>query len=192
MHIYSHSRLGDIDNKANLLDLRIDTLRCLDNRDWVIVPKPRHSSPASAYAVHVLGSDGPAAEFHATWHNSEVLNLQDKSRAYLFARFAWAVIQGVKPFVLAGLTRNVVRVAVDKEGTPTWITGLESGKGLDEQYGGGGSKGATPRKKRSRSTSAADSETEAEEEDKSPTHTPFDPVELDIRLERIKRRKGEE
>jgi len=198
MQRYSRDTVGDIDNQANLLDLRVDTHRCFDNKDWVIVPKPRHSDQAFAsaykYAVHILGADDPAAEFHASWHNSEVLNLQVNTTAYLFARFAWAVIQRVKQFVLGGVARNVVRVAVDEEGTPTWKTGLQSDKWLNEQYGAGGSKGATPRKKGSHDTSAADSEAEAEEEgeDESLTHTPFDPVELDIRLETIKRRQREE
>ncbi|KAB5585667.1 hypothetical protein GE09DRAFT_1071503 [Coniochaeta sp. 2T2.1] len=187
MQKYSHNGLQDIDNKRNLLNLRIDLRRTLDNKDWVVAPKPTGSNPPFAYAVHVLGSDAPAAEFHTTWHNSEVLNLQDNSKAYLFARFAWAVIQGVKPFILAGVSRNVARVVVDNQGTPTWKTGPESAKVLDEQYGGGGSKGATPRNKRSRITSAADSE--AEEDDEC---TPFDPLELDTCLERIKRQREEE
>lgn len=185
----------DIDNKANLLYLKIDTRRCFDNRDWVIVPKPTHSEPASVYAVHILTNDRPAAEFHRLFHNRQILYLQDSSKPYLSARFAWAILQGVKPFLLAGVPRNIIRVKVDdKEGTCTWETELVSAEVLEDQYGGGGSKGATPRKKRSRITSAADSEAEEEEEeeDESSTITPLDPVELRIRLESVKKRTGEE
>ncbi|OIW25614.1 hypothetical protein CONLIGDRAFT_647355 [Coniochaeta ligniaria NRRL 30616] len=197
MFTHSCGQLGGIDNNANLLYLRIDTHRSFDNKDWVIVPKPTYSDPEFTYAVHVLDCDKPAAQFYTNWHNCEVLNLQDNSKAYLFARFAWAVIQGVKPFLMAGIPRNIVRVEADKKGTSTWEVKLVSGKELDELYGEGGSEGATPRKNLKRTRSQADSETEWEEEDERSvdgilTHTPFDPVELSIRLEMIKRRKGED
>lgn len=118
-------------------------------------------------SVHILSSDDPATEFHAPWHNSEVLDLQNESRAYLFARFTWAVIQSLKPFVLARVTRNVVRVAVDRKGYLMWKARLELGKGIDEQYG---------------NTSAADSEAE------SSTQTLRDSIEPNIHLKRLKLR----
>ncbi|KAK3363607.1 hypothetical protein B0T25DRAFT_469841 [Lasiosphaeria hispida] len=152
--------LPDIDNKANLLPLRKDIHYSFDTRWFVIVPKmvttdsSLQASPQ--YVTHIISQS--AAELWPTYHTTIVESIHPRSQAYLFARFAWAILFRVKLFVIAGEPRHVIRVARTPAGTKKYKTEHCSGAELENAYGGGGSKAATPlytRKRRSAQASTA-------------------------------------
>jgi len=152
--------LPDIDNKANLLPLRKDIHYTFDARWFVIVPKmvttdsSLQASPQ--YVTHIISRS--AAELWPTYHTTIVESIHSGSRAYLFARFAWAILFRVKLFVIAGEPRHVIRVARTPAGTKEYKTEHCGGAELENAYGGGRSKAATPlyaRKRRSAQASTA-------------------------------------
>ncbi|KAF4430855.1 hypothetical protein CFRS1_v009596 [Colletotrichum fructicola] len=116
-----------------------------------------------AYVLHVFGSN--IEEFSDMYHNTCVQYLDNTSRQYLFARLAWTILILLKPFVLAGTNRFVIRNNGQAAGM--WVTEDLSGSKLSSLYGGGGSRSASP-KKRSRQredeVSLADSDDEWYEE----------------------------
>ncbi|PGG97114.1 hypothetical protein AJ79_09342, partial [Helicocarpus griseus UAMH5409] len=153
--------LGDIDDSVNLFPLRPDIHKCFDKRWFVIVPKVAGGGIAPEmmtgtrsprYVSHILSTS--AAEYWPTYHNTIVQYLENDSRPYLFARFAWAILLFVKPFITAGDPRHVVRLQVS-----TGIEDVEmvrkaellSGAQLKASYSDGGSKSAIPKKRRSES-----------------------------------------
>jgi hypothetical protein len=154
--------LGDIDNPLNLLPLRPDIHKCFDKRFFVFVPKAAGRGSASTlemetssrspqYVSHILSAS--AAEYWPTYHNTIIQYLEDGARPYLFARFAWAILLFVKPFITSGFSRHVVslHVSTNSEGLDEIVRKPEllSGAILLSRYGGGGSKSATPKKRKS-------------------------------------------
>ncbi|KAK0657765.1 hypothetical protein B0T16DRAFT_425889 [Cercophora newfieldiana] len=130
--------LPDIDNKANLLPHRKDIHYSFDTRWFVIVPK-------------MVTTD-------SSLQTSPQYSIHPKSQAYLFARFAWAILFRVKLFVIAGEPRHVIRVARTPAGTKKYKTEHCSGAELENAYGGRGSEAVTPlyvRKRRSAQASTA-------------------------------------
>jgi hypothetical protein len=161
--------LGDIDNKANILPLRKDIHYCFDNRWFLIVPKigKVETQPASSpqYVTHIISSS--AAELWPIYHNTLVESLHPKSRDYLFARFAWAVLFRVKGFVVAGLPRYVIRLYRDENGKIEYKAERCTGRVLRIEYGGGGSQTATPLKRKCGLGSRVDEENLAESSEDS-------------------------
>jgi hypothetical protein len=104
--------LGDINNSANILPLRADILHCSDDRWFVIVPK-LVTPPSHQYVTHLISQE--AAELWPAWHNTLVQNIPINSTPYLFAHFAWAVLLRAKPFIIMGISRNMVRLVVKNE-----------------------------------------------------------------------------
>ena len=143
MNIYTNNPLSEIDDFANLLGLRADLHSIFDVRMFAIVPRN------SLLATHVL-SNG-AADYWPTHHNVPVRHLNIQSTPYLFARFAWAVLLGVKPFICQGPPRSVIQLQIDDKDMPSYPVEMLNGGQLTSKYGGGGSKDATPLGKRSRS-----------------------------------------
>ncbi|EEQ84126.1 hypothetical protein, variant [Blastomyces dermatitidis ER-3] len=153
------TNLGDIDDSANLVSLRPDIHKCFDNRWFVIVPKVAGGRDApevvtgtrsAHYVSHILST--AAAEYWPTYHNTIVQYLDSKSRPYLFARFAWAILLFVKPFVTAGDSRHVVRLQAStgvEDVELEWKAEFLSGAQLRASYSGGGLKSATSKKGRS-------------------------------------------
>ncbi|KAK7407884.1 hypothetical protein QQX98_009943 [Neonectria punicea] len=150
MHRYSSGR-GDTENPGNIIPLKSDVHACLDLRECAFVPKPDEAGE-EAPALHVLNSSFP--DFAELFHNSTLMG-NYVCGEYLLARFAWAVIQQVKPFVTEGFQRRIARfgrVSTDDdpmppgkqltEATVDWL----KGDLLREQYGGGGSKRASQTK----------------------------------------------
>ncbi|KAK0713847.1 hypothetical protein B0T26DRAFT_742347 [Lasiosphaeria miniovina] len=129
---------GDINNQGNLLPMRKDLHYYPFNARWfIIIPKV------------------------PTCHNTLVESLHFKSRAYLFARFAWAILFRANLFVIAGQDRQIIQVSRDKSSNVEYKTKYCTGEDLENAYGGGGSKTATPlhpRKNRSGQGSAKESE----------------------------------
>jgi hypothetical protein len=138
--------LPDIDNGANILLLRKDIHYSFDTPWFVIVPRivTTNSSlaPSLQYVTHIISRD--AAELWPAYHLALVESLPTDSRAYLFARFAWAILFQVKLFVIAGRRRHVIRVSRDEAGDVKYETESCTGTELENAYGGGGSKSATP------------------------------------------------
>ncbi|KAL7781692.1 hypothetical protein V8C37DRAFT_398130 [Trichoderma ceciliae] len=136
---------GGIDNEANILRMRKDLHNCFDNRWFAIVPKTTLNG--AQYVTHILPKK--AAEIWPTYHNVGIQLLPTESRPYLFARFAWAILLQVKAWITIGIPRNVIRVQVDKEkGTFEYKMESIAGPQLQFLYGGGGSKAATPMKRK--------------------------------------------
>jgi HNH endonuclease len=158
MRRYGDAVLCDIDNSTNIIPLKTDLLRCFDNRWFAIIPKVMKTTiPHSPqYVTHILRRE--AVELWPTYQNIIVQYLDGKARPYLFARFAWAILLQVKPFITDDLPRHVIRIKISDEDKIEYQKELLSGPQLKAYYGGGGSKGATPKNKRSRTDSRADDE----------------------------------
>ncbi|KAL7627754.1 hypothetical protein AAE478_001949 [Parahypoxylon ruwenzoriense] len=184
--------LGDIDNAANILPLRRDLHKCFDDRWFAIVPKifeagtsvgVTTSSPQ--YVTHILSNE--AAELWPTYHHTIVQSLHNSSRPYLFARFAWAILLRVKPYITAGIPRDVTRVYINNDERKTEYKAERlSGPQLERLYCGGGSKAAisknaTPskRKRSARGKDNADEiSTESSSEDIDDSRNAADNAEL--------------
>jgi len=133
----------DINNQANLVPLRVDIHRAFYRRCWAIVPKRESGADGRVtYVSHFLMPD--AAELWNDHHNIRGSSLTMLSRPYIFARFAWALFLGVKPFILGAQERVIVRVEV-KDGQFKRVEQTLSGAELEKLYGGGGSLAATPK-----------------------------------------------
>ncbi|KAK2789002.1 hypothetical protein FQN53_002818 [Emmonsiellopsis sp. PD_33] len=107
------------------------------------------TSPHPQYVAHILSTG--AVEYYPTLHNTVVQYLNN-TRPYPPAPFAWAVLLLAKPSITNGDRRNVIRlhVSIDEgdirmERKEEFLSGVQ----LRNQYGGGGSKGATPKKRKS-------------------------------------------
>jgi HNH endonuclease len=153
--------LSDIDNRRNILLLRKDIHHCFDNRWFVIVPKiatveTGSATPSIRYVVHIISQD--AVGFWPIYHNTLVGSLCNNHRAYLFARFAWAIFFRVKLFVIKGRPRYIIRIHKDEEGEIEYKVEHCPGKMLSSEYGGGGSQAATPKKRKSGPDSIANDE----------------------------------
>jgi HNH endonuclease len=98
---YGRELLRNIDEPANILPLKVDLHRCFDKRWFAIIPKSIGiSAPYSPqYVTHILLQG--AAELWPTYHNTLVQYLHENAHCYLFARFAWAILLQVKPFISA-------------------------------------------------------------------------------------------
>lgn len=141
----------DTEDSANLAVLRADVHTWLDARGWTIVPK------ANRYIAHVL-DPAQAPEFFCWYHNVELrLSGGRQATEYLFARFAWTVIQLVKPFVMSLSPRAVVHVQTDPEKAVKWVVETMQPGQLDELYGGGGSRSASPNKRKRKQSNTRDS-----------------------------------
>ena len=146
---YGHELLRNIDDPANILPLKVDLHRCFDKRWFAIIPKSTETlAPySSPYVTHILLDE--AAELWPTHHNTLVQYLDEKAHYYLFARFAWAILLQVKPFIIAGFSRHVIRIQMSGEGKTNREETFLNGSQLKAYYAGGGSKRATPINKRS-------------------------------------------
>ncbi|KAG5304192.1 hypothetical protein I7I50_11205 [Histoplasma capsulatum G186AR] len=143
MDIYGLN-LGDIHETTNVLPLRSDIHRCFDNRWFVIVPKTAGtevSTPATLHSpqfvTHILSTE--MAQYWPTYHNTLVQHLQVDCRPYLFARFAWAVLLHVKPFINSGIPRHIIRLQMtSNEGQYVLKRKAEllTGAVLKKSYGG--------------------------------------------------------
>jgi hypothetical protein len=133
----------DVDSDGNLIRLRADIHKVYDALQLVIVPKkeiyaPGNDTGSAVYVVHVV--DSGASEFWALYHNVPLQNIEHTAREYHLARFAIAVIEGVKGFLLQGHPRKVIRI----EGGGDPRTVVLSGTELKDLYGGGGSNASSP------------------------------------------------
>lgn len=144
---YGHDR-KDTEDSANSMHLRADVHAWLDARGWTMVPKA--TPQGHRYVANVL-DPAQAPEFFSWYHNVE-LRLARQAPEYLFARFAWTVIQLVKPFVISLSPRAVVHVQTDPEKAVKWIVETLPSSQLDKLYGGGRSRSVSPLKRRKSST----------------------------------------
>jgi HNH endonuclease len=155
---YGRELLHNIDDPANILSLKVDLHRCFDKRWFAIIPKSKEiSAPhSSQYVTHILLDE--AAELWPRYHNTTVQYLDEKSHYYLFARFAWTILLLVKPFIIAGFSRHVIRIQMSGEDKIIREEKFLNGSQLKTYYGGGGSKRAIPLNKRSGTGSMGDND----------------------------------
>jgi hypothetical protein len=131
-----------IHNSANIFSLRRDIHTCFDNRHFTIVPKAFVLTLGPPqYVVHVLSNNKIAAEYWPICHHCLVENLPIFCRPYLFARFAWAILFNVKPFVTSGIPRHVVVQTEGKDNDVEYSEKVLDGAQLIASHGGGGSQG---------------------------------------------------
>ncbi|SPO07719.1 uncharacterized protein DNG_10414 [Cephalotrichum gorgonifer] len=149
---YSIHRVGALDGPQNVVSLRADIHMCFDARHFAVVPKPPDAEGTGdgAYVVHDFSGD---AEFTTLYHNIPLLYLEATSPQYIFARFAWTVLIGIKPFLEAGLSRQVVQLNIQGLGLE-WKSVLLDGQRLAGIYGPGGSRSASTKKRRRRAQPA--------------------------------------
>ena len=139
MERYGDAIICDIDNPANIVMLKSDLHMCFDNRWFTITPKAMETTTpySPQYVTHILRVN--AAELWPTYHNIIVQSLNERSRPYLFARFAWAILLQVKPFITAGPPRYAIRIQISDKDKIEYKEELLSGPQLKAFYGGGGS-----------------------------------------------------
>ncbi|KAI1125364.1 hypothetical protein F5Y10DRAFT_247260 [Nemania abortiva] len=146
----------DINEKTNKITLRHDLHFALDAYMFAVVPK------ANNYVVHQLfATDSFEKEFASAFHNHIVLQPSEVIPEFLFARFARAILMLVKAFITqGGVRRNIVRLqAVDDEDYTTKTEWL-SPEQLANQYSGGGTKSASPPKRKRNNGTLADNQQE--------------------------------
>jgi hypothetical protein len=159
---YGRELLCNIDDPANILRLKSDLHRCFDKRWFAIIPKSIEipAPNSSQYVTHILLKE--AAELWPTYHKTPVQYLDENAHYYLFARFAWAILLQVKPFIIAGFSRHVIRIQMSGEEINREEKFL-NGSQLKAYYGGGGSKRANPLSKRSETGSMGDDDDDLRE-----------------------------
>ncbi|KAL2192915.1 hypothetical protein P885DRAFT_72655 [Corynascus similis CBS 632.67] len=112
---------SDIDNRANILPLRKDIHYAFDARWFVIIPRIVTTNPSlqpsPQYVTHIISPN--AAELWPTYHTTLL-------------------------FVIAGRRRHVIRISRDEAGNIEYKTEYCTGTELENLYGSGGSKAATP------------------------------------------------
>ncbi|KAK3360897.1 hypothetical protein B0T24DRAFT_692953 [Lasiosphaeria ovina] len=121
-----------VDDRANLIPLRRD-VHCFFNAQWfAIVPKivTTNSSPQPSlqYVTHIITNaaadiiSNNAGELWHTYQNTVVESLSHVHHAYLFARFAWAILSQAELFVTAAPNRHVIRISTDADGKIGYTT----------------------------------------------------------------------
>lgn len=139
----------DIEDSANLASLRADVHTWLDAQGWTIAPK---AAPEEyRYVANVLNTV-QAPEFYTWYHNVQLRLSGRQATQYIFARFAWTMIQLVKPFIISSSPRTVIHVQTDPGKAVTWVEETMQSDQLDKLYGRGGSRSASPNKRRKSSS----------------------------------------
>ncbi|EXJ70034.1 uncharacterized protein A1O5_07107 [Cladophialophora psammophila CBS 110553] len=138
---------SDNNDSVNIAPLKADLRKCFDAQWFAIVPKVIETTTAHSprYVTHILQRQ--AAEVWPTYHDTTVQYLDSAAHPYLFARFAWAILLQVKPFITAGFSRHVIRISTNGEGKTEYKLEHLSGLQLQNYYSGGGPQGATPKRK---------------------------------------------
>ncbi|KAI0878777.1 hypothetical protein GGS24DRAFT_441962 [Hypoxylon argillaceum] len=158
------SRYGnhsDTNQNSNKITLRHDLHYAFDSHLFAIVPKQNH------YVVHQLSAtESSTREFASIYHNRRITQ-QSVAPVFLFARFARAVFMLVKPFIAQSpISRYVARLHVgDKEGGGDYNIKSEwlSPQQLANQYGGRGTKSASPTKRKRNDKESTDDQEEYED-----------------------------
>lgn len=105
----SRAAISDVNN---LMLLRSDLHTSFDAaKKFVFVPKKPEGN-RSNMATHLLSS---SAEYGPLYHNTLAYSLDPIPRAYLFARFAWAIFPLVEPFLLHQQPRFLAIVSKEQE-----------------------------------------------------------------------------
>ena len=135
--------VAGINDTKNLIQMRSDIHYIFDDRWFVIIPKYDN------YRVHCINDLAGEVDIH----DILLQNLRPKTQPLLLARFAWAILLQVKPFITSGHAR---KVRIRQQGKSVWETLELSGRDLSAQYGGGGSKAATPASRKRRGDQSSD------------------------------------
>ncbi|KAI0423398.1 hypothetical protein F5Y09DRAFT_327483 [Xylaria sp. FL1042] len=154
--MFQYGNHHDVNQHANKITLRHDIHYAFDSHLFAIVPKHDH------YVVHQLhATTASTMEFASTYHNHMVQQPRDVAPEFLLARFARAVLMLAKPFIAQSpVRRHVARFGIvdsggaedeDRDGgADAYGTRLEwlSPAQLYKEYGGGGTKSASPSKRK--------------------------------------------
>ncbi|KAL7898190.1 hypothetical protein HDV63DRAFT_410448 [Trichoderma sp. SZMC 28014] len=125
---------GDINTSSNIIPLKKDLHKCFDDRWFAVVPK--RTSSGTRHVTHIFSTE--ATEIWPSFHNIKLRCLsQELGREFLFARFAWAVIQQVKPFIIAGDPHKVIRITTNNSNKTEYLATDIGGLELRNLYGGG-------------------------------------------------------
>ncbi|KAJ2988785.1 hypothetical protein NUW58_g3796 [Xylaria curta] len=157
----------DINQKHNKIALRHDLHFAFDTHLFAIVPKNNH------YVAHQLhATETSTMEFAFAYHNYKVVQQpRNVTPEFLFARFARAILMLIKPFIAqAPINRYVSRFrAVNNEngGSNEYNIKSEwlSPEQLADQYGGGGTKSASPSKRKRNGEGNSDNGDNSDTED---------------------------
>lgn len=131
-----------INMPPNLLPLDLSVHKTFDQWQFIIFPKTFKTESAGSgseagtsvgarpplpFVTHILHRN--SAEFWPMRHNFVVHSLHQDAGPYLFARFAWAILFGVKDFLLYQQDRHIIlRVAGThniSQYQKTWLSGEE-------------------------------------------------------------------
>ncbi|KAI0100368.1 hypothetical protein GGR51DRAFT_354398 [Nemania sp. FL0031] len=163
-HYGSH---GDINQKHNKIALRYDLHFAFDTHLFAIVPKN------NCYVIHQLhATETSTIEFASAYHNYKVVQQpRDVIPEFLFARFARAILTLIEPFIAqAPINRYVSRFRAVNNGNggsnkydveSEWL----SPEQLADQYSGGGTKSASPSKRRRNGEGNSDNGDNSDTED---------------------------
>jgi len=136
--------IRNVNNDLNILPLKKDIHHCFDNMWFAFVPRKVQAvdrDSGTQYVSYILTN--AATELWPEYHNIIVDHPSGDPSPFLFARFAYTVILGVKDWILRGKQRSVMQLTVDQD-VCKYIEKRVSGDELQKEYGGGGSKGAMP------------------------------------------------
>lgn len=163
---YAPDGLG-INSHRNIVNLRADLHKIYDANIFAFVPKREIYGPDSgtnplSYVFHVLRADD-VGEVWAMFHNVPTQGMEHTMREFHFARFARAILLGVKDFILQGHPRVVLRT--EEGGEPT-VREL-SGAVLKDLYGGGGTRTPSPLNPRKRRRSGGHNDDDGYNEEDS-------------------------
>lgn len=114
--------------------------RYFDSGFFAIVPKVSPPGTMPRYVTHILSRE--ASDIWSNRHTAIVQHMGKRCSEYLFARFAWTILLGIKNFVTSNHHRQVIQFRVVGEDQYEYANERMSGQGLKVKYGGGGS---TPR-----------------------------------------------
>lgn len=184
----------DVHSEANMVCLRSDLHKAMDDRMFAVVPKtdmfrphppgsvPSASEPEAMYVVHVLAEWTPTISQLASVYQNQPIGCHALlSPQCLLARFAWAIFQQMKRFIITG-GYGLPHVVLSQAEDGSFISRALTPQQAMVMYGGGGSKNATPLKRSKRGSdfsTPAEATTEEcdcgygnQEEDEDPANSP--------------------
>ncbi|KAI0873247.1 hypothetical protein GGS24DRAFT_464181 [Hypoxylon argillaceum] len=154
-----------INGEDNIIALRSDIYFVFDSRTFVFAPKNNifvvNVFRNNKTNIHNLAAGVAAEDFAEDFHNLPVIGLAHVPPEFLFARFAWACMILIKPFLVdTAMTRRVVV----RSGDGRDIQDL-GGRELDNRYGGGGTRSSSPMKRPTNSATPLLSSSAQDEQD---------------------------
>lgn len=137
---YNMSSSSNSNDPANTLLLRADLHALFDRAMFVFVPRVMADSENAQLGFHLLE---PAENLEVSYHG-HVLQAVRACTEMLFARFAWAILPLIKPFLMGEQRRRVITMAENSASTDK--DGFVSPEGCASLFSSKESRGAKKRK----------------------------------------------